>query len=210
MEERTGWSGAFGTAWKNLTGVNNERNVRTIRFIFFIVFLLGTAWAIWSYLQAQILLELEVVYATPGPSQAQADKKRLDAMILEVEGASKLRAGSPETVQIMEDNLARYPFGEPKLEPVIPSIEEDGSGKMVVVEPLPVVVIDYPPDITLRGIMIIGKQQVAVMDIPGVGTGMIVRVGDTFMQKKGRVVRIAPDKVVVNWGGRNWDIAPNF
>jgi Tfp pilus assembly protein PilP len=58
--------------------------------------------------------------------------------------------------------------------------------------------------------MIVGKEQVAVMDIPGVGNGLLVKAGDTFMQRKGRIVRIAPDKVVVRWGNRNWDIAPSF
>ena len=207
MEERSGWRGAFGTAWGNLTGVNNEGNVRAIRLLFFLVFLLGTGWAVWSYLQAIELLELEEVYPTPGASQAQADKKRLDAMIAEVEETHKLRLSSPEAVKIMQENLAKYPFSEPRFETDIP-VQEDGLEREL---PPIAVVIDYPPEgITLRGIMMIGNQNVAVMDIPGVGSGMIVRAGDTFMQKKGRVVRVALDKVVVNWGGKNWDIAPSF
>ena len=204
MEERTGWRNAFGTAWKNLIGINDEGNIRVIRLVFFAIFLLGTAWAAWSYMQALELLELEQAYPSPAPNQAQADKRRLDAMLEEVEGTSILRAGSPRTVQIMADNLAKYPFGEPRFEPDFLAVDE-----RISVE-LPVVVIDYPPAVTLRGIMIMGSQHVAVMDIPGVGTGMIVKAGDTFMQRRGRIVRIAPDKVVVNWGGRNWDIAPSF
>ena len=202
MEERVGWRGAFGAAWGNLTGVNNEGNVRVIRLMFFLVFILGTAWAVWSYMQGTALLELEEIFVVPAPNPAQADRQRLDAMIQEVEGTSRLRAGSLRSVEVMEENLARYPFSEPRLQVDIPSDE-------VTVE-LPVVFIDYPPEITLRGIMIMGQQNVAVIDISGVGTGMIVRAGDTFMQRKGRVVRVASDKVVVNWGGRNWDIAPSF
>ena len=202
MEERMGWRGAFGTAWGNLTGVNNEGNIRIIRLLFFAVFLLGTAWAAWSYMQGLVLLELEESYARPGPSPAQADKQRLDAMIEEVEGTSRMRAGSLRSVEIMEESLARYPFREPRFHAEIPD-------DIITVE-LPVVYVEYPPEIVLRGIMIMGQQHVAVMDISGVGTGMIVRAGDTFMQRKGRVVRIASDKVVVNWGGRNWDIAPSF
>ena len=204
--ERSGWRGAFGTAWGNLTGVNNEGNIRTIRAVFFVVFLLGTAWAAWSYLQGIELLELEELYPDTGPSQAQADKKRLDAMVQEVEGTSRLRSSSPETVKIMQEDLAKYPFSEPKLETDVVVV-----GPITVEPVIPVVVIDYPPEgITLRGIMTIGNQHVAVMDIPSIGSGMIVKAGDTFMQKKGRIVRIAPDKVVVNWGGKNWDIAPSF
>ena len=206
--EGTSWGDAFGTAWKNLTGINNEKNVRTIRWVFFAVFLLGTAWAVWNYLQGMELVELEEMYPTPRPNQAQADKNRLDAMVKQVEATSQLRAGSPEAVEILRESLAKYPFSEPRLEPPEPEPED---GRKPFEPPDITVFIDYPPEgITLRAIMIMGKQHVAVMDIPGVGTGMIVKAGDTFMQKKGRVVRIATDKVVVNWGGKNWDIAPSF
>ena len=59
------------------------------------------------------------------------------------------------------------------------------------------VVVEPPPDIVVRAIMILGKERKAVMDIAGLGSGMIVRQGDTFMGKKGRIVKIAADKVVV-------------
>jgi len=171
--------------------------------LFFLVFLLGTGWAVWNYLEAEKLLEMDTFYPTSRIGQSDAAKERLDAMIAQVETTSQLRSGSVEAVRILEEISARYPFSEPQfdtgavIDPSIPGYT-------------PVVFVDYPPEITLRGIMIVGNQNVAVMDIPGVGTGIIVRAGDTFMQKKGRVVRIAPDKVVVNWGGKNWDIAPSF
>ena len=74
----------------------------------------------------------------------------------------------------------------------------------------PGALIEPPPEIVVRAIMMLGKQRTAVMDIAGLGSGLIVRQGDTFMGKKGRIVRIAADKVVVRWAGKNWDIAPGF
>jgi len=209
MEERTSWRGAVGTAWENLTGFSSEGNIRVIRAVFFLIFLLGTAWAVWSYLQGIELMELEQARAVSQTNPAQADKTRLDTMISQVKVTSELRAVSPRTVEIMQESLAKYPFREPLFEVALPPAEDIPS--VTAVEPPSVVYIDYPPEgITLRGIMIVGKQHVAVMDIPGVGTGMVVKAGDTFMQRRGRVVRVAPDKVVVNWGGQNWDIAPSF
>jgi len=202
MEERTGWRSAIGTAWGNLTGVNDGG--RAVRLIFFLIFLLGTLWAGWSYMQALEIVELGTFQPTPGANQAQVDQNRLNAMIQQVETTSRLRAGSPFTVGVMEEALAMYPFREPTQDVAV--THPDG---ILVIEP-PVVFVDYPPQITLRGTMTMGNQPVAVMDISGVGTGVIVRVGDTFSQRKGRIVRIAPDRVVVNWGGRNWDIAPSF
>ena len=205
MEERGGWRDAFGTAWGNLTGINNDGNVRFWRLAFFLIFLLGTAWAGYSYMQAQEILDLQPAYPTGGANVAQGDKRRLDAMIQQVEVTSNRRRESLHTVQVLEAFVARYPFRDPVMEPIEPPIDP----RDIRVD-LPVVYIDYPPEIVLRGIMVVGRQHVAVMDIPGVGTGMLVKAGDTFLQKKGRVVRIAPDKVVVSWGGRNWDIAPRF
>ena len=208
MEERSGWGSALGTAWSNLTGVNNEGNIRVFRMLFFLIFIVGSGWAGWFLREEMMLMEsveMDEIMATPRPSPELADRTRLEAMIQQVEASSRLRESSPRDVELLESSLARYPFSEPRLDIGV-SMEDFDMGRVA-----PEIFIDYPPEgITLRGIMIVGTQHVAVMDIPGVGSGMVVKVGDTFMQKKGRVVRIAQDKVVVNWGGKNWDIAPSF
>jgi len=202
MEERTGWGSAIGAAWGNLTGVNAEG--RVVRLLFFLIFLLGTVWAVYSYMESMTLTELEPIQATPIPAPAEADSARLNTMIQQVQTTSRMRTGSLQVVVPLEI-IGRHPFGDPPT-PWAPDIDR------AIMPPTlePVVVIEYPPHITLRGIMVMGNQQVAVIDISGVGTGMIVRVGDTFMQRRGRVVRIAPDRIVVNYAGRNWDIAPSF
>jgi hypothetical protein len=209
MEERLSWGEAIGTAWNNLSGVNDEgRSLLAVRGVFFALFLLGTAWAGFNFWKAGELLERPEFneYEFPPPNTAQVDKQRLDEMLRQVEVSSSIRKSSSAMAENMA-NLSMYPFGDPllALRPVEPTIEEP---QIVFVEPE--VIVEYPPEITLKAIMIMGKQQVAVMDISGVGSGMIVKAGDTFMQKKGRIVRIAPDKVVVRWGGKNWDIAPSF
>jgi len=204
MEERTGWGSAIGTAWGNLTGVNNEG--RVVRLLFFLIFLLGTAWAVYSYMESTTLMELEPMSAAVIASPADTDSTRLNAMIQQVETTSQRRMTSAETVRPLEI-MARLPFDDPPVPIGITVIGEDPPSFFI---PEPVVVIEYPPHITLRGIMVMGNQQVAVIDVAGVGTGMIVRVGDTFMQRRGRVVRISHDRIVVNYAGRNWDIAPSF
>ncbi|MDR1979463.1 MAG: hypothetical protein LBQ42_12080 [Synergistaceae bacterium] len=207
MEERISWGEAVSVAWNNLAGINNEGgSLRLVRGLFFLIFALGTGWAVWNFINAQVLLEPPIFneFESTPPNDAQADKQRLDGMLREVDLTSKIRAGSSTMAGSMA-SLSMYPFGDPLLaERPEPTVEEPAA---VFV---PEVVIEYPPEIILKAIMIMGKQQVAVMDISGVGNGMVVKVGDTFMQKKGRIVRIAPDKVVVRWGGKNWDIAPSF
>jgi len=206
MEERAGWGSAIGAAWGNLTGVNSEG--RVVRLLFFLIFLLGTVWAVYSYMESTELMDIAPHTATPLPvTPAQGDRTRLNAMIQQVQTTSRMRTGSREAIRPLEI-MERHPFADPPqpIMPILPGEDrEDWPPR-----PEPVVIIEYPPHITVRGIMVVGNQQVAVMDIAGVGNGMIVRVGDTFMQRRGRVVRIAPDRVVVSYAGRNWDIAPSF
>ncbi len=211
MEERMSWGEAIGTAWGNLTGVNNESNsVRSIRLLFFIIFLGGAAWAGYNYFNYhKMQMELEEKIYTPSgaPAALETDRKRLKDMVEQVKATTEIRSNSSIMVQTMEDG-GRYAFADPVL---FPPLKDDltlvGKPAVEVVTPE---IIEMPPEIVLRAIMVMGRQQVAVMDIVGVGSGMIVRAGDTFMQKKGRIVRIAPDKVVMRWGGKNFDIRPNF
>ena len=206
MEERMGWREAIGVAIGNLTGVNNDSNsVRVMRVVFLLIFLGGTVWAVYNYLKAQALLEEKYYQAQAGPS-LDADRQRLELMQEQVKQASEIRNSSSRMVDYMID-MSRYIFGDPT------QVSITSSGGTTIELPsveIPEVVIEMPPEIVVRAIMVMGKQQVAVMDIAGVGSGMVVKVGDTFMQKKGRIVRIAPDKVVVRWAGRTWDIAPGF
>ena len=67
-----------------------------------------------------------------------------------------------------------------------------------------------PPIMFVRAIMVAGRQSMAIMDIEGVGTGIIVRSGYSFSNGEGKVVRIGPDKVTVNWSGKNLDLAPGL
>jgi len=67
-----------------------------------------------------------------------------------------------------------------------------------------------PPIMFVRAIMVVGKESIAIMDINGVGNGIIVKTGYSFLEKKGRILRITPEKVTVRWAGKNIDITPGF
>ncbi|MDR1379775.1 MAG: hypothetical protein LBJ36_12100 [Synergistaceae bacterium] len=202
MEERISWGEAFAAAWNNLTGISGEgSSMLLVRVVFFALFVIGTGMAVVYYQEQEELTSPYVEPPMPIDGSA-SDKQRLDEMLRQIRAASNKRNNSSFMAKRMEDR-SNYPFGDP-----LPTPPPNDEPLMVVI---PDVIIDYPPEgIILRAIMITGNQQVALMDIPGVGNGLLVKVGDTFMQRKGRIVRIAPDKVVVRWGGKNWDIAPSF
>ncbi|GHS86674.1 hypothetical protein AGMMS49957_05230 [Synergistales bacterium] len=210
MEEREGWGSAISAAFSVLSGreENATRNSRIARVAFLLIFLGGTGWAVYNYLEAQELLRGKQYFPSSASRVADADyKKRLDTMVEQVKVASDLRASSVSVAQSISD-MEKYVFADPTL--MSPPVRVDDN--IINREALPEIVVELPPPITVRAIMMSGKQQVAVMDIPGMSSGIIVKPGDTFavMQKKGRIVRIATDKVVLNWAGRNWDIGPEF
>jgi Tfp pilus assembly protein PilP len=198
MEERMSWGEAVKVAAGNLTGVNNEG--KAARVLFPLLFVAGIGYALFSYQKSLALLEEKSYFPSSSPAEAAADKRRLTNIVEEVRKTSEARANSAIAVRSMRE-MEKYVFAEPlprvsfaNTSPVMENFDED-----------------YPPDgIVLRAVMIMGKQSVAVMDIPGVGSGIIFKAGDTFMEKKGRIVRIAPDKVSLSWGGKNWDIVPGF
>ncbi|MGI6253902.1 MAG: hypothetical protein ACOYJV_10730, partial [Aminivibrio sp.] len=66
------------------------------------------------------------------------------------------------------------------------------------------------PIMFVRAIMVAGGQSMAIMDIEGVGTGIIVRNGYSFAGGEGKIVRIGPDKVTVRWAGKNMDLTPGL
>ncbi|NLL37122.1 MAG: hypothetical protein GX256_06335 [Fretibacterium sp.] len=202
MADQRTWGEAIRVAWDNLTGVNNAPSVRGTRLLFFLLFLLGTAWALYSYYQLQLLRQEKFFEPSATPVNIQADKERLDAMIDQVKAASALRSNSFIWAQSMRDQ-GKYIFSAPLLQPSV-SMDPEVPMPQVVVAPEP------PPEIVVRATMIAGDRRSAVVDIAGVGSGMVMCQGDTFLNKKGRVVHIAADKVVVWWEGRNWDIAPGF
>ena len=200
MANQMGWREAWGTAWNKLTGVDNEGSAAGVRLLFFLLFLLGIVGAGYRYYEMQLLAQKKDVVPSTTPQTVESDKSRLDAMIEQVQSASVLRSNSFVWARSMKD-LGKNIFDDPTK-----WVEEPNTS--VIVENKEI--LEPPPDIVVRAIMILGKERKAVMDIAGLGSGMIVRQGDTFMGKKGRIVKIAADKVVVRWAGKNWDIAPGF
>ncbi|MBQ7264144.1 MAG: hypothetical protein IJR14_10565 [Synergistaceae bacterium] len=199
------WREAFAHVWGNFTGVSNEGSARTWRLLFFLLFLLGSAFAVYSYLKLKELREEKYFSPSVTPTSVEADKKRLDGMVSEVRDASTRRSNSYMSAQVMRD-LNKYVFDPPSstLDPV----EYPEDRPLLAQPPTPEPPVVPPPDITVKAIMVMGKTRVAVMDIAGVGSGMLVRPGDTFMNRKGRIVRIADDRVVVRWDGKTWNVAP--
>ena len=203
------WRDAFSYAWGNFTGVFNEGSARALRWLFFTLFVLGSAWAVWSYIQMQELRQEQVFTANVTTSTVDADRKRLNQMVSDVKEASDRRSTSSVMAENMK-TMGKYVFDPPRDVDVVVEPPTPSEPEVVVQPPQPEIIYEPPPGIIVKAIMVAGKTKIAVMDITGVGNGMMVRQGDTFLNRQGRIVSITDDKVVVRWKGKTWNVAPGF
>lgn len=189
--------------WKKLlAGEGSFRNLRTVLIL---IFLGGTVFFGWGFKKVVDLSAEAEVRAKPPASQSQEDSKRLDSIIDSFRTSVEARHGSKATSASLVDGN-RQPLVATR-----PSAKGAASAGIVdvpLIEPL--VVEALPPIMFVRAIMVVGKESIAIMDINGVGNGIIVKAGYSFLEKQGRIVKITPEKVTVRWAGKNIDIAPGF
>ena len=151
MANSMSWREAWDIAWGRLTGVDNEGSSAGVRLLFFLLFILGTGWAGFRYYEMQRLREEKDFFPSVAPQSVEADKKRLDDMIEQVRAATALRANSFVWAQSMKE-LGKHIFDEPTQMALVP-----GEGLTSPVVPI----VENPPNIVVRAIMILGKNKTA-------------------------------------------------
>lgn len=196
-------SAVNGSFWKNLT--EGEGAFRMPRALLFLLFLGGAVFSGWCFKMVADLSVEEAVFVDPPPSQSRLDEERLDGIIEAFRGTVEARQGSSGVVASVTDKNRR-PFE------VSRRAGKSAAGGAQVEAPLvePIVEELLPPIMFVRAIMVVGNEAIAIMDINGVGNGVIVKTGYMFLDKKGRIAKITPEKVTVRWAGKNIDITPGF
>ena len=189
--------------WSKL--VAGENSFRLPRALLFLIFFGGTIFFGWSFRRVVELSVEEPVFVPPPPRQSQEDAKRLDGIIESYRATVEARQGSKVVAAAITDESRRPFVVSPREQAALPAVS---GGDGAYVDPLVSEVL--PPIMFVRAIMVVGREAVAVMDINGVGNGIIVKSGYSFLKKQGRVVRISPEKVTVRWAGKNIDITPGF
>lgn len=191
--------------------VAGEGGYRILRTIAVLLLLAGCGWSGYMFRQYIELNHEEPITIPPIESQSEKDAQRLDKVIGDFRTAVDTRTRSLTLASAVIE-ASRQPFIPTMKVTVASQTPSEGS---VTVGGEDQVIPTYvrekiPPIMFVRAIMVAGKQSMAIMDIEGVGTGIIVRSGYSFSNGEGKVVRIGPDKVTVNWSGKNLDLAPGL
>jgi len=196
--------------------VAGEGGYHILRLIAILLLLGGAAWSGWNFRQYIALNEEEQISVPPVEAQSEKDSDRLEKVIGEFRTAVDTRTRSLTLAGAVIE-ASRQPFVPTMQASAIPEpgarAGEAGAAASAggVDTPIPVYVREViPPIMFVRAIMVAGNQSMAIMDIEGVGTGIIVKNGYSFGNGEGKVVRIGPDKVTVRWSGKNLDIAPGL
>jgi len=191
--------------------VAGEGGYRILRTIAVLLLLAGCGWSGYMFRQYIELNHEEPITIPPIESQSEKDAQRLDKVIGDFRTAVDTRTRSLTLASAVIE-ASRQPF-IPTMKVTVAS-QAVGEGSVTVGgedQVIPTYVREkIPPIMFVRAIMVAGKQSMAIMDIEGVGTGIIVRSGYSFSNGEGKVVRIGPDKVTVNWSGKNLDLAPGL
>ncbi|MEA4881397.1 MAG: hypothetical protein VB045_07965 [Synergistaceae bacterium] len=190
--------------------VAGEGGYRLLRFLVVLFLLAGTVWSGYLFKQFLDLSKEDSISIPPLASQAGKDAERLDTLIANFKEAVDTRENSLTLASAVAD-ASRRPFVATMK--AAPLEERTPEGAVVVAgdQSIPTFVQEkIPPIMFVRAIMLAGKESMAIMDIEGVGNGIIVRNGYGFNNGEGEVVRIAPEKVTIRWSGKNLDIAPGL
>lgn len=193
--------------------VAGEGGYHLLRSIVVLLLLAGCVLSGYMFRQYIELNKDEPITIPPIESQSVKDAQRLDRVIGDFRAAVDTRTRSLTLASAVIE-ASRQPFIPTMKVTVASSQPSGGEGEVTVAggdQVIPTYVREkIPPIMFVRAIMVAGKQAMAIMDIEGVGTGIIVRSGFSFSSGEGKVVRIGPDKVTVNWSGKHLDIAPGL
>lgn len=171
---------------------SDDRDKRIIRWVAIFVMLVSTSVSVFIFFKIYGLDVFQPLGVIPLPSISE-ERSKVEAS---VDLYQTMIATRKDSQRIANDiiRLGRNPLARMESPEEIPLISPEPS-----VEDL----VDLPPIVIVRAVMVMGKDSAAVVDIDGVGYGIVVRRGMSFWGGKGRFVSIKAKELVFRWNGKN-------
>lgn len=194
MAGQEGWFAAAGELWDDL--IHSDKVPRLMRVFIVLLLLAGTIWSGFLLKQMVELVRETTRPEVPRSRQVDTEMERLDGVVESFRSAVMARGGSAQ-LSVLAATISRKPF----VPPPPPQAEPDAAREEAVE------LVEPPPFVQVRAILVKGRDAVAVLDIEGEGSGIVMKKGGTFGNGKGRVVRITAEKVVFTWAGQSIETA---
>ncbi len=189
MAAQEGWREAAGGLWSDL--MYGDRFPRLLRILLGAVLLALTIWSGFLFREMVDALEGGANPAPPPSPKIEEEIRQLDSTAQRFRATILAREGSTQ-LAVLAATVARRPFLPPRTD-----IGEEGD---------PLLDTGAPPYMMVRAVMVKGGQSAVVVDIEGLGEGMILKTGSQFGKGRGKVVSISPEKVVMTWVGQRIEI----
>jgi len=201
---------AFTELWNNI--VHGQGTYKGLRWIIALFLIIGIVWSGFMFKKVLDFTRPTTIQLPPAKDVAAEDSNRLNGIIESFRTAVMARTGS-SALSVAAANSSRKPL-EPsqkplpleELEEMLAREEEEiarKEGAKGFLEPEKAI----PPIMTVRAIMTMPGKTVAVMDIEGAGSGLVVRTGYVFgEEQQGRITAILPDRVIIDWAGEAIDV----
>lgn len=200
------WTEVLTELWDDIL---REARYKWLRRILGLILLVGSVWMAHTFLE---LIKAPESIPTDTTSarvemMAEARKVKGEAESFDVLATARYRGAQ---ISQMANLSGRLPFKEPVEMPVLaalpitPSSQLSSGGAL-----LPLMTGPVLPQITVRAVLNSGKSSTAVLDIDGVGEGIIVWPGYVFSGGLGRVRSISEKQIVILWGGKRISLPVN-
>jgi len=204
------FSNAFSELWNNI--VHGHGTYKGLRWIIALFLIIGIVWSGFMFKKVLDFTRPTTIQLPPAKDVAAEDSKRLNSIIESFRSAVMARTGS-SSLSVAAANSSRKPLVPSQkplpmeeLEDLLAKEEEEIAKREAsrgFLEPEKAI----PPIMMVRAIMTMPGRTVAVMDIEGAGSGLVVRTGYVFgEEQQGRITAILPDKVVIDWAGEAIDV----
>ena len=210
---------ALAEFWDILTGVFNDNKAKIIRFSCFGFLFVGIIWAAANYFRADMIadtqrdLGFDSDYFIP----RREDNSQLNQIANFAQALSDLRQGG-EVIASTLSKINSRPFNiegynEAGLEALTVSENNQETRELNKSEDInieietqqPQQIEDIkPPIISVKAIMTMGKNNVAVVDAGG-RFGIMVKRGDKLPNDSGQVIKIKSNGITVRFDNKNFE-----
>ncbi len=136
-----------------------------------------------------------------------------EAKELETTGGEYANMGRATSMAMQTALLAeisgKYPVAQPAMliPPVTTVSEGEGDGiEEPIPEDIPQEFEPDPPQVTVTAIMISGQDKIAMVDVLGEETGMVVRQGTKFSGGEARITKIDEKGVTFTWMEKSYTV----
>lgn len=190
-------------------GGNKKRATSLLIILLLALFCAGSFYIYMNTMKVIEENENNLYGETPMPDVKSAE----EAKELETTGEEFISMGKATSLAMQTALLAeisgRFPVATPSnlIPPVVSTVTDTGGQSVAVEVEQPIVIEPDPPQVTVLAVMISGKDKIAMIDVLGEDSGLVVKQGSKFSGGDARITKIDEKGVTFTWMKKSYTVA---